>query len=105
MSKGDVIWKFKKQIKDIRENTLAELSQIYEPYLNDKKIEDFLDWISQESNLKSIKKEFRKKKYNISDLLLCMYVYSLLLTGDKSQLIRGCAYMPDIPYPLEYIQN
>ena len=46
-SKDDVIWKFKKQIKDIRENTLAELSQIYEPYLNDKKIEDFLDWISQ----------------------------------------------------------
>ena len=104
-SKDDVIWRFKKQIEDIRANSLDELNEIYRQYLKDRKVEDFLDWISQESNLKSIKKEFRKKKYNISDLLLCMYVYSLLLTGDKSQLIRGCAYMPDIPYPLEYIQN
>lgn len=104
-SKDDVIWRFKKQIEDIRANSLDELNEIYRQYLKDRKVEDFLDWISQESNLKSIKKEFRKKKYDISDLLLCMYVYSLLLTGDKSQLIRGEAYIPDSPYPIEYIEN
>ena len=55
-SKDDVIWRFKKQIEDIRANSLDELNEIYRQYLKDRKVEDFLDWISQESNLKSIKK-------------------------------------------------
>ena len=96
----EVSWDFKKQIKDILDNTIDELNQIYDKYLEGKNIEAFLNWLDDESNLKSIKKEFRKKKYNIEDLLLCEYVYSLLLTGDKSQLIRNDAYIPDKQYPL-----
>ena len=101
----EVSWDFKKQIKDILDNTIDELNQIYDKYLEDKNIEAFLNWLDDESNLKSIKKEFRKKKYNIEDLLLCEYVYSLLLTGDKSQLIRNDAYIPDKQYPLSFIEN
>lgn len=101
----EVSWDFKNQIKDILDNTIDELNQIYDKYLEGKNIEAFLNWLDDESNLKSIKKEFRKKKYNIEDLLLCEYVYSLLLTGDKSQLIRNDAYIPDKQYPLSFIEN
>ena len=101
----EVSWDFKNQIKDILDNTIDELNQIYDKYLEGKNIEAFLNWLDDESNLKSIKKEFRKKKYNVEDLLLCEYVYSLLLTGDKSQLIRNDAYIPDKQYPLSFIEN
>lgn len=101
----EVSWDFKNQIKDILDNTIDELNQIYDKYLEGKNIEAFLNWLEDESNLKSIKKEFRKKKYNIEDLLLCEYVYSLLLTGDKSKLIRNDAYIPDKQYPLSFIEN
>ena len=53
----EVSWDFKKQIKDILDNTIDELNQIYDKYLEDKNIEAFLNWLDDESNLKSIKKE------------------------------------------------
>lgn len=67
----EVSWDFKKQIKDILDNTIDELNQIYDKYLEGKNIEAFLNWLEDESNLKSIKKEFRKKKYNIYDARFC----------------------------------
>lgn len=67
----EVSWDFKNQIKDILDNTIDELNQIYDKYLEGKNIEAFLNWLEDESNLKSIKKEFRKKKYNIYDARFC----------------------------------
>lgn len=67
----EVSWDFKNQIKDILDNTIDELNQIYDKYLEGKNIEEFLNWLEDESNLKSIKKEFRKKKYNIYDARFC----------------------------------
>lgn len=104
-AKDDVLWKLNNQIKDILKNSLDELNLIYKDYIQNKKIEEFLNWISNETNLKSIKREFIKKKFNIKDMLLCEYVYSLLLTADKSQLIRQDAYIPKEPYPVKYIDN
>ncbi len=53
----EVSWDFKNQIKDILDNTIDELNQIYDKYLEGKNIEAFLNWLDDESNLKSIKKE------------------------------------------------
>ena len=39
------------------DNTIDELNQIYDKYLEGKNIEAFLNWLDNESNLKSIKKE------------------------------------------------
>lgn len=104
-SKDDVLWKFKKQIIDIRENSIEELNEIYKDYLQNKDIEEFLVWINDEKNIKSIKREFIRKKFEIKDMLLCEYVYSLLLTADKSQLIREDVFIPKEPYKSEYVSN
>lgn len=102
--KDNVLWRFKKQIEDIKENGIEELEEIYKVYLGDRSIKDFLEWLSDDSNLKKIKREFIKKKYTIEELFLCEYVYSLLLTADKSQLILNDAFIPDKPYPSNYIK-
>ena len=102
--KDDVLWRFKKQIDDIKENSVEELEKIYKNYLGNRSIFEFLDWISDEKNLKGIKREFIKTKYTIEELFLCEYVYSLLLTSDKSQLILNDAFIPDKPYSSDYIK-
>ena len=57
----EVSWDFKNQIKDILDNTIDELNQIYDKYLEGKNIEAFLNWLDDESNLKSIKKNLERK--------------------------------------------
>ncbi len=104
-SKDDTLWRFKNQISDINKNTIEELSLIYKEYLDEKSINDFLEWISDDKNVKSVKRDFIKKKFSIEDLLLCEYVYSLLLTADKSQLIRNDSFVPSKPYPSDFIKN
>lgn len=103
--KDDVLWRFNKQIEDIRNNGIDELEEIYKDYLGSKSIKDFLDWISDDTNLKKIKREFIRRKYTVEELFLCEYVYSLLLTADKSQLILNDAFIPDKPYPSYYIKS
>lgn len=103
--KDDVLWRFNKQITDIKDNGIKELDEIYRGYLGDRSIKEFLDWISDDNNLKKIKREFIRIKYTIEELFLCEYVYSLLLTADKSQLILNDAFIPDKPYPSYYIKS
>lgn len=103
--KDDVTWRFKKQLMDIEKNSIEELEEIYKEYLEDRSIYEFLNWTRDEKNLKSIKREFIKNKFSIEDMFLCEYVYSLLLTADKSQLILNDAFIPCKPYPSCYIKN
>lgn len=103
--KDDVLWRFNKQIKDIKYNGIKEIDEIYKNYLGDRGIKEFLDWISDDNNLKKIKREFIRMKHTIEELFLCEYVYSLLLTADKSQLILNDAFITDKPYPSYYIKS
>ena len=60
----EVSWDFKKQIKDILDNTIDELNQIYDKYLEDKNIEDNNDSAKnylQENSENNIEIETDKK--------------------------------------------
>lgn len=103
--KDEVMWKFNKQIEDMKRNNIDKLNIIYKDYLGDRTIEDFFEWISDDDNLKSIKREFIQNKYTVEELFLCEYVYSLLLTADKSQLILKEAFIPSKPYPSDFIKS
>ncbi len=81
------------QIQNIREFSQTELESIYSLNLN-----EFFEYIN-ESNLKLIKKNFRKvwqlNKFSVEDTLDFNYLYSLLLTADKMQLISELPTLPD----------
>ena len=79
----EVSWDFKNQIKDILDNTIDELNQIYDKYLEGKNIEAFLNWLDDESNLKSIKKEFRKKR------VICKNIYAYEKQDGQIEIIMN----------------
>lgn len=81
----------KKQIKDVKENTQGELERIYGFSLN-----EFFEFVT-EDNLLDMEDAFTdlfRFGFDINDNFDLNYLYSLLLTGDKMQLI---AEIPEIP--------
>ncbi|OEC91218.1 hypothetical protein A9239_00245 [Methanosarcina sp. A14] len=80
------------QIRDIKKYSQIELEKIYDLDLN-----DFFEFIN-ERDIKKIKKHFRSRwqlnKFSIEDTLDFNYVYSLLLTADKMQLISESPKLP-----------
>lgn len=80
--------KLKKQAQDIRSNA-KELEVIYGIDIN-----DFCDRMQDNKYLNQPQIMFRKKteKFKVEDMILIEYLWSLLLTGDKTQIIRGRAY-------------
>lgn len=81
------------QIEDIKKFSQCELEKIYGLDLN-----DFFEYVT-EDNIKKIKTDFRKRwklnQFSIEDTLSFNYLYSLLLTADKMQLISESPKLPD----------
>lgn len=71
------------------EKNKIELNEIYQ-----QDISEFFTIIKDEIFLKNPWKSFKKKmkSFTIEDFTWMQYLWSLLLTGDKTQLIRGKAY-------------
>lgn len=93
-------WNFEKQLKSLDEDSVAELNSIYQYVLNGRTIEDFIEFAQDIDNLMDIWDDFQfsKKSRSHKDIILCQYIYSLLLTADKSQLILGDAFIPKEPF-------
>ncbi|MGV8146959.1 MAG: CRISPR-associated helicase Cas3' [Alkaliphilus sp.] len=83
-------WLFPKQIKDIKKNHIEELNYIYGVDLV-----EFFNWLEDENTIKELRRNFRNKRSSTEEFVLLQYVYSLLLSSDKSQLILGHAYIPE----------
>ncbi|MCT4594745.1 MAG: CRISPR-associated helicase Cas3' [Anaeromicrobium sp.] len=99
------MWDFSKQIEDMTCNHKEELEYIYKDYLGNRSMEDFFSWVEDIANQRSVMKSFRKKKYSLSEFLEVQYVYGLLLTADKSQLILKDTFMPEEPYESTYMES
>ena len=93
-------WAFGEQIQSLDKDTISELNMIYSEILGDRKIEDFIEYITDINNLKSIgnSSEAYIKNKSLDDFILSQYIYSLLLTADKSNLILGKAFVPKKPF-------
>lgn len=67
-----------------------EMEAIY-----DKDLTEFFTLLKDKKFLRRPLKEFIKKsnKFTVEDCMWLQYLWSLLLTGDKTQLIRGAAYI------------
>lgn len=87
--------------KDIYKN-IEELNYIY-----GQDISPFFQKITDERFLKSPRLDYRKKvnKTTIEDFIWIQYLWSLLLTADKTQLIRGCAYENKTNIHEKYVKN
>lgn len=100
----------KKQAHDILENSFDELNLIYAEVLkkNSKDLAEFFEFMDS-MNERSLKRQFRKEKssnkYNIEFFMKIQYIYSILLSSDKSQLILNEAYLPNNGLPSEYVEN
>ncbi|ABR54142.1 CRISPR-associated helicase Cas3 [Methanococcus vannielii SB] len=100
----------KKQAKNILENNFEEVNLIYSEMLekNSKYLNDFFDFLNS-LNERSIKKHFRKEisniKYDLELFIKIQYIYSILLSADKSQLILNKAYLPKVTIPSEYVEK
>lgn len=100
----------KKQAKDIFKNNFEEVNLIYSNMLkkNSKDLNEFFEFMNS-INERSLKKQFRKEdsngKYDIEFFMKIQYVYSILLSADKSQLILGEAYTPEVRLPSEYVEK
>ncbi|WP_072726265.1 CRISPR-associated helicase/endonuclease Cas3 [Tepidibacter thalassicus] len=70
----------------IKEN-IEELNNIYK-----KDISEFFELIQDEDFLEGPIDDFYDVEFEIEDYINTHYIYSLLLTSDKTQLIRGSAY-------------
>jgi CRISPR-associated endonuclease/helicase Cas3 len=79
-----------KRIAEDIENNKEELKHIY-----GKDISEFFELIKDSKFLRRPLKDFIKKnnKFTNEDWIWLQYLWSLLLTGDKTQLIRGKAYI------------
>lgn len=77
-----------KQAKDIKSN-IKELEAIYGTELS-----DFFDKMQDSKYLNQPQKQFAKSagRFKVEDIILVEYLWSLLLTADKTQIIRGEAY-------------
>lgn len=80
--------KLAKITKQIKEN-IEELNIIY-----GRDISEFFNLIEDDDFLKTPMRDYRKskKKWDVEDFVWVQYLWSLLLTADKTQLIRGEAY-------------
>jgi len=95
----DDYFNVKKQTDDIKKNNRAEVERIYGFDLN-----DFFEFISQ-INIRLLRKHFLNlEDNNISDVLELNYLYSLLLTADKLQLIKEVPTLPK-QKPSYYVEN
>lgn len=95
----DDIPNLKKQIDDIQINSRDEVERIY-----GFNLQDFFDFIN-EKNIKSLRKRFLYlEDHELSDLFELNYLYSLLLTADKMQLIKEVPVLPE-QKPSFYVEN
>jgi CRISPR-associated endonuclease/helicase Cas3 len=87
--------------RSIEENKV-ELEHIY-----NKNIDEFFKLIKSEKFLKSPRMAYRKKmnRFSIEDYVKLNYLWSLLLTADKSQLINDGAYQNTTNIRLKYVEN
>lgn len=89
----------KKQVDDIKNNHRNEVEKIYGFDLN-----DFFDFIN-EKNIRLLRKHFRDlDDVDISKIMEFNYLYSLLLTADKLQLIKEIPNISD-QKPAFYVEN
>jgi len=78
------------EICDDIKTSVKELNEIY-----GKDISGFFELMKDSKYINRISKEYRNKfdKFSIEELVYTQYLWSLLLTADKNQLIRkGCQY-------------
>ena len=80
------------RIRKICEDMYQNIEELYQIY--GSKISDFFNVIKDDKFFKEIRRSYRLSfnSFNIRDLILIEYIWSLLLTADKTQLIRGNAY-------------
>ncbi|MCD5414884.1 MAG: CRISPR-associated helicase Cas3' [Clostridiales bacterium] len=97
---GSDDWTFNKQIEDIKKNHIEELNHIYGVDLA-----EFFNWLEDEKSIKEMRRDFRRKKFTMDEFVLLQYVYSLLLSSDKNQLILGCAYIPEKTVKGSFVDN
>ncbi|MGB7604839.1 MAG: CRISPR-associated helicase Cas3', partial [Lutisporaceae bacterium] len=93
--------KLKKQAQAIKSN-IKELEAIYSTELS-----DFFDKMQDDKYLNSPQRQFGKSagKFKVEDIILVEYLWSLLLTGDKTQIIRGEAYQNKQCFKEEHVSS
>lgn len=81
-----------KQLNDISKGMQKHVEELNCIYGQD--ISPFFEQIKDESFLRRPRLDYRKKvnKTSVEDFIWIQYLWSLLLTADKTQLIRGTAY-------------
>ena len=99
------------QLNSMDAETLEELNDIYKDVLDGRTIEDFISFTKDINNLDTIKEMYQDNMFNISykNMMTCQYIYSILLTADKSQLILDEPFVPKEPFDanivLEYVEK
>jgi len=89
------------EIAGAMEDNIEELNYIY-----GKDISEFFSLIKDRKFIMDIKYRFAKTagKFSIEDMIWMEYIWSLLLTADKTQLIRGIAYENKVMFKEEQIR-
>ncbi|WP_293664444.1 CRISPR-associated helicase Cas3' [Tepidibacter sp.] len=82
------------------QKNIKELKRIYK-----KDISEFFELIKDEDFLDSPMDEFYNIEFSIEDYINTHYLYSLLLTSDKTQLIRGEFYKNSKDVYEEYVKK
>ncbi len=83
----------------VKEN-LSELKMIYS-----WDIEGFFKALESEKLLNEVKKRYYQP-FSFEEYIWYLYLWSLLLTGDKTQLIRkGKSYLPEVKLKSKYVEN
>ncbi len=90
------------EIAGAMEDNIEELNYIY-----GKDISEFFSLIKDRKFIMDIKYRFAKTagKFSIEDMIWMEYIWSLLLTADKTQLIRGTAYENKVMFKEEQIRR
>ncbi|HQK54362.1 MAG TPA: CRISPR-associated helicase Cas3' [Sedimentibacter sp.] len=99
MVSGDAITL--QEITGAMEDNIEELNYIY-----GKDISEFFRLIKDRKFIMDVKYRFAKMagKFSIEDMIWMEYIWSLLLTADKTQLIRGTAYENKVMFKEEQIR-
>ncbi len=89
------------EIAGAMEDNIEELNYIY-----GKDISEFFRLIKDRKFIMDVKYRFAKMagKFSIEDMIWTEYIWSLLLTADKTQLIRGTAYENKVMFKEEQIR-
>jgi len=100
MVSGDIV--MLQKIASGMEDNIEELNHIY-----DKDISEFFRLIKDRKFIMDVKFRFAKMsgKFSIEDIIWVEYIWSLLLTADKTQLIRGTAYEGKAIFKEEQIRS